>query len=126
MGLHLGWIPNEPGLRSRAYDHAAPREPEPDPAKVAALAAARHARGMWARLLIVTGLFAVVLFGPLAAVTHARGARGAAAALAVGCWPPVVLLGGKRRRGEGHRRAEPGRGAWQHAAELAEYEEDKA
>ena len=83
MGLHLGWIPNEPGLRSRAYDRAAPPEPEPDPAKVAALAAAQHARGMWARLLIVTGLFAIVLFCPLAAFAHARWAWGAAAGLAL-------------------------------------------
>ena len=126
MGLHLGWIPNEPGLRSRAYDRAAPREPEPDQAKVAALAAAQHARGMWARLLIVTGLFAVVLFGPLAAVAHARWAWGAAAGLALCCWLPVVLLGLKRRRAEGRLREETERGAWLHATELEEYEEGKA
>ena len=126
MGLHLGWIPNEPGLRSRAYDRAAPREPEPDPAKVAALAAAQHARGMWARLLIVTGLFAVVLFGPVAAVAHARWAWGAAGGLALCCWLPVVLLGVKRRRAEGRLREETERGAWLHATELEEYEQGKA
>ncbi len=126
MGLHLGWIPNEPGLRSRAYDRAAPPEPEPDPAKVAALAAAQHARGMWARLLIVTGLFAVVLFGPLAALAHARWAWGAAGGLALCCWLPVVLLGAKRRRAATHLREETERGAWLHATELEEYEEGKA
>jgi len=126
MGLHLGWIPNEPGLRSRAYDRAAPREPEPDPARVAALAAARHARGMWARLLIVTGLFAVILFGPLAAFAHARWAWGAAGGLALCCWLPVALLGRKRRRAEAHLREETERGAWLHATELQEYEEGKA
>ena len=126
MGLHLGWIPNEPGLRSRAYDRAAPPEPEPDPAKVAALAAAQHARGMWARLLIVIGLFAVVLFGPLAALAHARWAWGAAGGLALCCWLPVVLLGAKRRRAATHLREETERGAWLHATELEEYEEGKA
>ena len=126
MGLHLGWIPNEPGLRSRAYDRAAPREPEPDPAKVAALAAAQHARGMWAMLLIVTGLFAIVLFCPLAVFTHARWAWGAAAGLALCCWLPVLLLGAKRRRAESHLREEAERGAWLHATELEEYEEGKA
>ena len=126
MGLHLGWIPNEPGLRSRAYDRAAPREPEPDPLKVAALAAAQHARGMWARLLIVTGLFAVVLFGPLAALAHARWAWGAAGGLALCCGLPVVLLGVKRRRAEGRLREETERGAWLHATELEEYEQGKA
>jgi hypothetical protein len=126
MGLHLGWIPNEPGLRSRAYDRAAPSEPDPDPAKVAALAAAQHARGMWARLLIVTGLFAVVLFGPLAAVAHARWAWGAAGGLALCCWLPVVLLGVKRRRAEGRLREETERGAWLHATQLEEYEQGKA
>ena len=35
MGLHLGWIPNEPGLRPRDFDRTAPAEPVPDPAKVA-------------------------------------------------------------------------------------------
>lgn len=126
MGLHLGWIPNEPGLRSRVYDRGAPREPEPDPAKVAALAAAQHARGMWARLLIVTGLFAVILFGPLAALAHARWAWGAAGGLALCCWLPVLLLGRKRRRAEAHLREESERGAWLHATELEEYEEGKA
>jgi uncharacterized membrane protein YgcG len=126
MGLHLGWIPNEPGLRSRVYDRAAPREPEPDPAKVAALAAAQHARGMWARLLVVTGLFAVILFVPLAAFAHARWAWGAAGGLALCCWLPVLLLGRKRRRAEAHLREETERGAWLHATELEEYEEGKA
>src|ERR1700744_4545417 len=74
MGLHLGWIPNEPGLRARGFDRPAPAEPVPDPAKVAALEAAKHARGLWARLLIVIGLFALVLFGFIAAVARVRWA----------------------------------------------------
>jgi len=43
MGLHLGWIPNEPGLRPRDFDQPAPSESAPDPAMVAALEAAHHA-----------------------------------------------------------------------------------
>src|ERR1700748_1827758 len=65
MGLHLGWIPNEPGLRPRDFERAAPTEPAPDPVKVAALQAAQHARGLWSRLLIAVGLVALVLFGLL-------------------------------------------------------------
>jgi hypothetical protein len=68
----------------------------------------------------------VVLFGPLAALAHARWAWGAAGGLALCCWLPVVLLGVKRRRAERRLRDETERGAWQHAAELAEYEEGKA
>ncbi len=125
MGLHLGWIPNEPGLRAREYDEAAPNEPEPDPAKVAALRAAQHARGMWARLLIVTGLFALVLFGLIAVATHARWAWPAAGLLAVLCWLPVVLLGLRRRRAETRLRVETEHRFRAHAAELVVYEQGK-
>ena len=31
MGLHLGWIPNEPGLRAREYAAQAPGVPDPVP-----------------------------------------------------------------------------------------------
>jgi hypothetical protein len=126
MGLHLGWIPNEPGLRARDFERAAPAEPAPDPAKVAALQAAQHARGLWSRLLIAVGLFALVLFGLASAAAHITWGWGVAAGLALCCWLPVVLLGLNRRRAATRLRVETERQARQHASELAEYEQGKA
>src|SRR3984885_13317041 len=97
MGLHLGWIPNEPGLRPRDFDRPAPAEPAPDPARGAALAAAPHPRGVWARLLIAVALFPFLLFGFVAEVARVRWAWWAAGGLALGCLLPVVLLGLNRR-----------------------------
>src|ERR1700733_2963303 len=122
MGLHLGWIPNEPGLRPRDFERPAPAEPAPDPAKVAALQAALHARGLWSRLLIAVGLFAFVLFGSLSAVTRITWGWGVAAGLALCCWLPVVLLGLNRRGAGRPRRAETELQASRHAVELAHYE----
>ena len=125
MGLHLGWIPNEPGLRPRDFERPAPDEPAPDPAKVAALAAAQHVRGQWSRLLIAIGLFAFVLFGFIAEVTRMRWAWWAAGGFALCCLLPVVLLGLNRRRAAARLRTETERRARQHALELAEYEEGR-
>src|SRR6202008_2029892 len=99
MGLHLGWIPNEPGLRPRDFERPTPTEPAPDPAKVAALQAAQHVKGLWGRLLIAVGLFALVLFGLISALAHIAWGWGVAAGLALCCWLPVMLLGLNRRRG---------------------------
>ena len=126
MGLHLGWIPNEPGLRPREFGPPAPAEPAPDPAKVAALQAALHARGLWSRLLVAIGLFSFVLFGFLSAVARITWGWGVAAGLALCCWLPVVLLGLNRRRADKRLRAETERQAGLHATELAEYEHGKA
>jgi hypothetical protein len=125
MGLHLGWIPNEPGLRPRDFERPAPAEPAPDPAKVAALQAALRARGLWSRLLIAVGLFAFVLFGSLSAVTRITWGWGVAAGLALCCWLPVVLLGLNRRRAASTLRAETELQASRHAAEVADYEQGK-
>ena len=126
MGLHLGWIPNEPGLRPRDFGRPTPAEPAPDPAKVAALQAAQHARGLWSRLLIAVGLFAFALFGLVSAVAHITWGWGVAAGLALCCWLPVVLLALNRRRAATGLRTETERQARQHAAEIAEYEQGKA
>jgi hypothetical protein len=126
MGLHLGWIPNEPGLRPRDFESPAPTEPAPDPAKVAALQAAQHARGLWSRLLIAVGLFAFVLFGLASALAHIAWGWGVAAALALSCWLPVMLLGQNRRRAATRLRVETERQATEHATALAEYEHGKA
>ena len=126
MGLHLGWIPNEPGLRPRDFGRPTPTEPAPDPAKVAALQAAQHANGLWARLLVAIGLFALVLFGLIAALAHIAWGWGVAAGLTLCCWLPVMLLGLNRRRAATRLRTETERQAKQHAAEVAEYEQGKA
>src|SRR5690348_10570850 len=126
MGLHLGWIPNEPGLRPRDFERPAPTEPAPDPAKVAALQAAQHAKGLWGRLLIAVGLFALVLFGLISALAHIAWGWGVAAGLALCCWLPVMLLGLNRWRAAARLRTETERQARQHAAELAEYARGKA
>jgi hypothetical protein len=126
MALHLGWIPNEPGLRPRDFEQPAPNEPAPDPAKVAALAAAQHARGLWSRLLIAVGLMALVLFGFVAAVAHIAWGWDVAGGLALCCWLPVVLLGLWRRRAAKRLRVSKQEQAASYAAELAEYEKGKA
>src|SRR5882672_861613 len=126
MGLHLGWIPNEPGLRPRDFERAAPAQPAPDQAKVAALQAAQHARSLWSRLLVAVGLFAFVLFGLISAVAHITWGWGVAGGLALCCWLPVVLLGLNRRRAASRLRTETDRQARLHATELARYEQGKA
>ena len=126
MGLHLGWIPNEPGLRPRDFGQPAPSEPAPDPAKVAALAAAHHARALWTRLLIAIGLFAFLLFGLIAAFTRVHWAWAVAAGLAACCWLPAVLLGLRRRRAAAGLRQETEARSRQHATELAAYTRGKA
>ncbi len=126
MGLHLGWIPNEPGLRPRDFASPAPGEPAPDPAKVARLTAAQHARALWSGMLIIVGLFALALFGLIAAVVHARWAWPVAGGLALAAGLPVVLLGLNRRRAAGRLRVENESKSRQHAAELERYEQGKA
>jgi hypothetical protein len=126
MGLHLGWIPNEPGLRPRDFGQPAPSEAPPDPAKVAAVTAARHARGLWSRLLVVIGLFAFLLFGLIAAFTRVHWAWAVAAVLALCCWLPVVRLVVKGRRADAGLRTETEQRAREHAAELVVYQEGKA
>jgi hypothetical protein len=126
MGLHLGWIPNEPGLRPREFERPAPAEPAPDPAKVAALAAAQHARALWTRMLIAVGLIAFALFGFVAAVARIRWAWWVAGGLALACLAPVALLGLNRRRAAARLRAETESRARQHATELAEYEQGRS
>ena len=125
MGLHLGWIPNEPGLRPRDFERPAPTEPTPDPAKVAALQAAQHVRGLWSRLLIAFGVFAFFLFGFIAAVAHITWAWGVAAGLAACCWLPVMLLGLRRRRAARRLRDSTEEQAAAHVAELAVYEQGR-
>jgi hypothetical protein len=126
MGLHLGWIPNEPGLRPRDFGHPAPSAAPPDPGKVAALEAAQHARGLWTRMLIVIGLLPLVLFGLIAEFAHVRWAWAVAVGLALCCWLPVVLLGQNRRRAAARLRTETELRASEHQVAVAEYEQGKA
>jgi hypothetical protein len=126
MGLHLGWIPNEPGLRPREFDRSAPSAAGPDPLKVAALRAAHAARALWTRLLIIVGAFALVLFGLVAFFAHRDWAWGVGAGVAICCWLPVAEFALSRRRANARLRRETQEGAERHAVELAEYEGGKA
>jgi hypothetical protein len=126
MGLHLGWIPNEPGLRAREYAAKAPGAPDPDSPKAAALRAAHAARALWTRLLIVVGLLALVLFGLGGAVSHRTWFWYAGAAIAACCWLPLAEFAVNRRRAAGRMRRETEEQFARHAAELAEYERSKA
>src|ERR1700676_5593098 len=116
MGLHLGWIPNEPGLRPRDYDRRAPSAAGPDPLKVAALRAAHAARALWTRLLIVVGAFALALFGLIGTFTHLGWAWGLGAGVAVACWLPVGEFSWSRRRAGVRFRRETQEEARRHAA----------
>jgi hypothetical protein len=126
MGLHLGWIPNEPGLRAREYAAKAPGAPDPDSPKAAALRAAHAARALWTRLLIVVGFLALVLFGLVGAVAHRSWFWYAGAAIAVCCWLPLAEFAVNRRRANRRIRRESEEQLARHAAEVAEYERSKA
>ncbi len=126
MGLHLGWIPNEPGLRPRDFEQRAPSAAGPDPLKVAAQRAAHAARALWTRLLIVIGLLALVLFGLLGVITHRELAWIVGAVIAACCWLPVAQFGWARRRTASRWRRETEEGTRRHVTELAEYERGKA
>lgn len=126
MGLHLGWIPNESGLRPREFDRRAPSAAGPDPLRVAALRAAHAARALWTRLLIVVGAFALVLFGLIGAFAHRDWAWGVGAGVALCCWLPVAEFAWSRRRVAARLRRETQEGASRHAIELAEFERGKA
>ena len=125
MGLHLGWIPNEPGLRSREYAAQAPGAPDPDSPAAAALRAAHAARALWTRLLLVVGLLALALFCLVGAVSHRHWFWGAGAALAVCCWLPLAEFAVSRRRANRRMRRETEEQLARHAVELAEYERSK-
>ena len=128
MGLHLGWIPNEPGLRAREYAATAPGVPDPDSPEAAALRAAHAARALWTRLLIVVGLLALALSGLVGTVSHVH--RGwfwaVGAALAVCCWLPLLEFAVRRRRVATRLSREQRERAVKHAAEVEHYQRGKA
>ena len=126
MGLHLGWIPNEPGLRAREYAATAPGVPDPDSPEAAALRAAHAARALWTRLLIVVGLLALAFFGLVGAVSHRSWFWGVGAALAVCCWLPLLEFAVRRRRVATRLRREKEERTVRHAAELDDYQRGKA
>src|SRR5579859_1374421 len=105
MGLHLGWIPNEPGLRAREYAAPVP-VPDPDSPEAALLRAAHAARALWTRLLIVVGLLALALFGLVGEFSHRTWFWGVGAVIAVCCWLPLLEFAVRRRRVAGRQRRE--------------------
>jgi hypothetical protein len=128
MGLHLGWIPNEPGLRAREYAAPAPGVPDPESPEAARLRVAHAARALWTRLLIVVGLLALALFGLVGTVSHSHRSWfwGVGAALAVCCWLPLLEFAVRRRRVATRLRREDEERTVRHAAELAEYDRGRA
>src|SRR5277367_2251902 len=126
MGLHLGWIPNEPGLRAREYAAPAPGVPDPDSPEAAALRAAHAARALWTRLLVVVGLLALAFFGLVGAVSHRSWFWGVGPALAVCCWLPRLEFALGRRRVATRLRREKEERTVRHAAELDDYQRGKA
>ena len=128
MGLHLGWIPNEPGLRAREYAAPAPGVPDPESPEAAALRAAHAARALWTRLLIVVGLLALALSGLVGAVSHSHRSWfwGVGAALAVCCWLPLLEFAVRRRRVAARLRSEDEERTVRHAAKLVEYDRGRA
>src|ERR1700723_1495345 len=128
MGLHLGWIPNEPGLRARDYAAPAPGVPDPESPEAARLRVANAARALWTRLLIVVGLLALALFGLVGTVSHSHRSWfwGVGAAIAVCCWLPLLDFAVRRRRIAARLRREDEARTIRHAAELAEYDRGRA
>src|ERR1700722_14630877 len=128
MGLHLGWIPNEPGLRARDYAAPAPGVPDPESPEAARLRVAHAARALWTRLLIVVGLLALALFGLVGTVSHSHRSWfwGVGAVLAVCCWLPLLEFAVRRRRVAARLRREDEERTGRHAAELAEYDRGRA
>ena len=127
MGLHLGWIPNEPGLRGLVSTRHRRREyPIPTRREAAELRAAHAARALWTRLLIVVGLLALVLFGLAGAASHRSWFWGVGVALAVCCWLPLLEFAVRRRRVATRLRREEDERAVRHAAAVEDYRRGKA
>ncbi|HVT70629.1 MAG TPA: hypothetical protein VHF26_22980, partial [Trebonia sp.] len=125
-GLHLGWIPNDPGRRPRDFGETAPADPSPDQAKVRAAKDARDRTIYFARLLIGIGVIVALLFGGLGFIHRLNLFWGIAAVLALACWIPAGCLMWSRRRAVAALDRDTARRRELHAAELVAYNERKA
>jgi hypothetical protein len=126
QGLHLGWIPNDPGRRPREFAGPAPQDPVPDPGKVQAVHAARSRGVGWIRMLIAIGAGAFALFGLVGSVDHLSWFWDVAIGVAAGCWLPAGYLAWAHRSAVRSLKRDNAERERRHAAELAVYEERKA
>jgi hypothetical protein len=126
QGLHLGWIPNDPGRRPREFAATSPAEPAPDPARLRAVRDARTRGVGWIRMLAVVGVLALILLG-LVATTDAKLSWfwAVAAVVAIGCWFPAAYLAWAHRRAAAGLRRDNEERAQRYVAEVAEYDERK-
>jgi hypothetical protein len=124
-GLHLGWIPNDPGRRPREFPGQPPQPPQPDPAKLRAVNEARH----WSqlrRVLVFTGIFALALFGGLGTLSH-KGLFWLVGGGLAGVFGLVALATvGVHRRAVKALRADEAQQAERHAVLVAEHEDARA
>jgi hypothetical protein len=120
--LHLGWIPNEPGRRPRDYPEAPPTAPEPDPHAVRRVREGQHWSGM-RRVLIVTGLLALVLFGGMGAIGHKALFYEVGAGIAVVFWLGALASGLSHRRAVAALKKEQVLVTQRHATALATHKQ---
>ena len=119
-GLHLGWIPNDPGRRPREFPGRPPESPKPDPAKLRAVSEARHWSGM-RRVLVFGGAFALALFGGLGALSHKGLFFAVAGGLGVVFWSAALASALAHRRALSALRLDEATRAERHVADLARH-----
>ncbi len=121
-GLHLGWIPNDPGRRPRDYPGQPPTAPSPDPAKVRKVQEHQHWSGM-RRVLVLAGLLPLVLFGGLGWLSHKGMFWAVGAGIAVVFWLAALASAASHRRAVRALRRDQDLASERHAGELARHEE---
>jgi hypothetical protein len=117
-GLHIGWIPNEPGRRPRDYPEAPPKAPEADPHAVRRAREGQHWSGM-RRVLIAVGLLALVLFGGMGVIGHKALFYEVGAGIAVVFWLGALASSLSHRRAVAVLRKEQVLATQRHATALA-------
>ncbi len=123
-GLHLGWIPNEPGRRPHDFPERAPQEPAADPAKLRKVQDGQHWSGL-RRVLVFSGVLALALFGGLGALSHKSLFWAVGGGLAALCWLAALASARAHRRAVKALAHDEAQRAERHAADLARHEEAK-
>ncbi len=123
-GLHLGWIPNEPGRRPRDFPERAPGEPAADPAKLRKAQDGQHWSGL-RRVLVFSGVLALALFGGLGALSHKSLFWAVGGGLAALCWLAALASARAHRKAVKALAQDESQRAERHAADLARHEEAK-
>ena len=121
-GLHLGWIPNDPGRRPRDYPGQPPAAPSPDPAKVRKVQEHQHWSGL-RRVLVLAGLLPLILFGGLGWLSHKGMFWAVGAGIAVAFWAAALASTAGHRRAVRALRRDQEQAGERHAVELARHDE---